>query len=184
MIFARRSLRKDESGSAVVEFSLVALPLFLLITAVVELSMIAFIHAAMESAALEASRFGSTGGLGGGATREDRVLEIIEEQTLGFVDRDNAVIDALVYPSFEEIGAPEPYTDANANGEYDDGEFFDDINGSGGWDADMGAAGLGGPNDVVVYNVAWSWGILLPMVMEYFDGITLTASVAIRNEPY
>lgn len=47
------------------------------------------------------------------------------------------------------VGQPKPYTDENDNGAWNDGEPYTDVNENGTWDDDMGAAGLGGPGDVV-----------------------------------
>jgi hypothetical protein len=87
-------------------------------------------------------------------TREERIRQIIDERTLGFVDMDEATIRTLIYGSFEDIGRPEPFTDGNRNNRPDPGEYTD-VNGNGQWDDDMGRAGLGGPNDIVLYEVEY-----------------------------
>ena len=79
----------------------------------------------------------------------------------------------LVYENFGDVGQPEPFTDENGNGAYDAGEAFTDVNGNGGWDEDMGAAGLGGPGDVVVYQMSYDWSIIIPMFRPFF-GDTIT----------
>jgi hypothetical protein len=94
-------------------------------------------------------------------------------------------MDTLVYHSFGDIGQPEPFTDTNHNGVHDAGEPFTDSNGNGTWDPDMGAAGLGGPGDVVLYRMSYDWHIMIPLFRPFFgDSIRLTANVAVRNEPY
>jgi hypothetical protein len=91
----------------------------------------------------------------------------------------------LVYDSFEEVGQPEPFTDENGNDAYDDGEPFTDVNGNGGWDDDMGAVGLGGPGEVVVYEMSYDWPIMIPLFRPFFgDYVTLEANIAVRNEPF
>ena len=91
-------------------------------------------------------------------------------------------------PSFGDIGQPEPYTDTNTNGSYDLGEPFTDINGNGQWDADMGAAGLGGPGEIVLYKLEYDLPTMTSLLSNVIGGsdgkITLKASVAVRNEPY
>ena len=86
---------------------------------------------------------------------------------------------------FGNIGQPEPFHDIDLNGQYDVGEPFTDVNGNGQWDSDMGAAGLGGPGDVVVYRVEYPWAIMTPL-LQAATGETIThkASIAVRNEPY
>lgn len=101
---------------------------------------------------------------------------------------DEVQIQYLVYDSFENIGQPEPFTDQEPmNGVYDQGEPFTDVNGNTTWDADMGAAGVGGPGEVVVYTVSYDWPLLTGMLHSWMgtDGkVPLRASVAVRNEPY
>ena len=100
------------------------------------------------------------------------------------VDMSEATVDTLTYSTFDDVGKPEPYTDSNANGSYDNGEPYTDINGNSQWDNDMGAAGLGGPGDIVVYRVSYQWGMITPMLEPIIGQITHTSSVVVRNEPY
>ena len=122
-----------------------------------------FIGSSIESAVMEASRYGITGSEAG-VSRADKVLEIVADRTYGLIDMDNVDMETLVYESFADIGKPEPFTDQDGNLVYNAGEPFVDINGNGQWDADMGAAGLGGPSDVVVYRLTYAWGIITPVV--------------------
>ena len=49
----------------------------------------------------------------------------------------------------------------------------------------MGAAGLGGPGDVVVYRMSYEWSIMIPLFRPFFgDEITLQSNIAVRNEPF
>lgn len=180
-----RRLRGEEGGATVVEFAFV-FPVFLLaVLGAIETAMVIFISSSIEAAVLEASRYGITGGTVPGVTREERVLGIVENKTYGLVDMDRVEIDTLVYESFDDIGQPEPFDDANGNGAYDLGEAFTDVNGNGQWDADMGAAGLGGPSDVVVYSVSYAWGIMTPMMRNIMgESVLHVSSVAVRNEPF
>ncbi|MEX0760454.1 MAG: hypothetical protein WD100_12815, partial [Tistlia sp.] len=113
----------------------------------------------------------------------------VGRHTEGLVDLAEVERVTLVYPGFAAVGEPEPFTDANGNGSYDSdpAEDFVDINGNGQWDADMGAAGLGGPGDIVLYTLRYDW----PLVTGLLDGVIgvegrmpLSASIVVRNEPY
>ncbi|MEQ9327447.1 MAG: pilus assembly protein [Rhodospirillales bacterium] len=170
------------------EFALLT-PVFLaLITGIMELAMILFVAALMEGGLRDASRFGITGFEPEGKTREERILEIVGNNTIGLVDMSSATVQSLIYPSFGDIGGAEPFVDADpANGSYDSGETFTDVNGNGSWDPDMGAAGTGGPGDVVVYRLSYDWPLLTPILAGVIgeDGkLRLGASVIVRNEPY
>ncbi len=178
-------LFRDTGGSTIVEFAIVFPVFILMIIGTIEIAVVIFIGSSIESAVLQASRFGITGGSSSGISREERVLDIVGENTYGLVDMESVEISTLVYGSFADIGEPEPFEDDNGSASYDEGEPFTDVNGNGTWDPDMGAAGLGGPNDVVVYSVSYDWGIMTPIMQAILgDSVRHVSSVAVRNEPY
>lgn len=181
---AVRSLRTCEAGATAVEFALILPVLLLFVLGTVESAIVLFIRSSMESAVLEASRYGITGGEHG-MSRADRVLQIVGERTYGLLDPDGVRLETLVYDDFGDIGRPEPFVDANGSGFHEPGESFTDVNGNGRWDPDMGKAELGGRNAVVVYRLSYAWGIVTPMVREAIGGSVMNvASVAVRNEPF
>jgi Flp pilus assembly pilin Flp len=184
-IRALRRLRRDERGATIVEFAVI-FPVFILaMFGIIETAIVLFVSSSIEAAVLEASRFGITGSLTPGVSREDRVLEIVGDKTYGLVDMEQVDIQTLVYASFDDIGQPEPFEDENLNTVYDDPEPFTDVNGNGIWDADMGAAGLGGPSDVVVYRVSYDWGVMTPLIRNVLgESVRHVSSVAVRNEPF
>ena len=183
-----RAFPAATEGVAALEFGMVAPVLVLSSIALIELGMMMFVNTLVEGSLREAARFGITGYSPTGVSREDRILQIVSNNTIGLVDMNTAAVTQLIYPSFGDIGQPEPYSDDNpANGAYDLGEDFQDINGNGIWDADMGAAGAGGPGEVVLYTLAVDWGTLTPLFSSFMgdDGkIRMKASIAVRNEPF
>ena len=182
---AARGLADDARGATAVEFALILPVLLTFFFGIIEVALSLFINSSIESAVFEASRFGVTGGTVAGVSRQDRVLAIVEERTYGLVNPATVTIDTLVYDTFSDIGKPEPFVDANANAAYDAGEVFTDVNGNGVWDADMGAAGLGGPSDVVVYQLTYDWGIVTPLMRRVMgETVEMVSSVAVRNEPF
>lgn len=184
---ALRRLRADRRGSAAVDFALVVGPFFLLVIGLLEFGMLMIGQTLLQNAVAEASRFGLTGRTLEGRTREDVITSMVRDRGIGLIDPDQLMFETLVYPSFDSVGRPETFTDGNGNGRWDVGEPFADINGNGQWDADMGAAGLGGPDDVVLYRVRYDWRMLTPLISNLLPGdgtIRLEASLAIRNEPF
>jgi Flp pilus assembly protein TadG len=185
-LFSRLWRRSD--GASAVEFSLVAMPLILTVIGIMEVAFILFVNVLLEGAIRDSARYGITGYTSGGVDRETMIRQIISERTVGMVEMTNVEIETLVYDSFANIGKPEPFTDeVPTNGTYDAGEPFVDVNGNGTWDADMGAAGAGGPGAVVVYKVKYDWplltGLLTPLLGQ--NGyVTLSVSTAVRNEPF
>jgi hypothetical protein len=179
--------RRSERGSSMIEFALGAPVLFLLAAGTIELGMILFVNVLMESGLRDASRFGITGQVPAGQSRLERILEIVEDRTIGLVDMNEVEVRILVYPSFADIGRGEGFVDGNGNGTYDAGETFDDENGNGAWDADVGAAGVGGSGDIVVYRMRYDWNLLTPLAKPLIGSggkFTLRTAVAVRNEPW
>ncbi|WP_424931991.1 TadE/TadG family type IV pilus assembly protein [Amaricoccus macauensis] len=177
-------LRRDEEGAAIIEFALIMPLIIIMLIGAIELALVVFVGASIEAAVLEASRFGITGS-GTSVTRQERIREIISERTFGFVDMDKVDIDTLVYSDFSSIGQPEPFTDENGNGSYDEGEVFVDVNGNAQWDPDMGEAGLGEDDDIVLYRVSYEWGILTPLMRELLGrSVNHVSAVAMRNEEF
>lgn len=180
-----RSIAPCERGHTMVEFAIIG-PVFLaLLLSILEFSGVMFVQTLLEGGAREASRYGITGAFPEGISRAEMIEQIVEENTFGLVDTDELHMETLVYDSFSAVGQPEPFTDENGNGFYDVGEPFSDINGNGIWDDNMGASGLGGPGDVVVYRMSYDWPIMIPLFRPFFgDTVTLRANIAVRNEPF
>jgi Flp pilus assembly protein TadG len=180
-------LLRSRRGSAAIEGAFVFPVLVLLSVGALELLLAAFAGVLLEGAVREAARYGLTGYTYEGVTREDMIRNVVARWTLGLIDMNEVTITTLVYQNFGNIGQPEPFSDANGNGQWDAGETFSDVNGNGQWDADMGASGVGGAGDVVLYTVHYDWRFLsgvLPTMAHLGTSISLQASVAIRNEPF
>jgi Flp pilus assembly protein TadG len=172
-----------EDGAAAVQFALLLPSMLLFLLGSIECAMTIFVSSTLEAAVLSASRYGITGALVG-ASREQRIREIIAERTFGFVNMSTVDIRTLVYPSFSAIGTSEPYNDGNRNGRRDTGESYTDSNGNNQWDMDMGAAGVGGPGDVVLYDVRYTTNGFTKFMQPIFGGFLHQATVAVRNESF
>ena len=187
--FARRLARlwRGRRGVTAVEFALIAPVAFTLVCIFIDLSMVMFITNVMEGGLRESSRYAITGYVEAGKTREQKIAEIVQDHSYNFIKPADITITYKVYPSFADVGKPEPFVDQNANGKYDSGEPFTDINSNGQWDADMGKAGVGGPGDIVAYIVSYKWTLWTPLASSLWPNngtVTLSAIVAVRNEPY
>lgn len=183
-----RRLPRDRDGSVAMELAF-AFPIVLLaVVGLMELAMILFVSALMEGGLRDASRFGVTGNVPAGMTREQAIVSLVNDRTLGLLDLTPADVRMRVYKAFDQVGKPEPVTnDVNGNGKYDPGDAYTDVNGNGQWDADMAASGAGASGEVVVYDIIVDWPLLTPLMAPFIghDGlITLGASVAVRNEPW
>lgn len=186
-----KKIVRDSDGVVTLEFALI-LPIFLLLLfGIIEFSAIMFAKSVMEGATSITSRMGKTGYIEEGKSREDMLIELLETKSSGVLAPERIEIETLVYESFSDIGQAEPLTlDVNGNGNYDpmDGDTYQDINGNGTWDSDIGAAGLGGAGDIVVYHVHYPWPVMTPVMSNFLadenGNYPLDVSVVVRNEPY
>ncbi len=178
---------RGRRGVTAVEFALVLPVAATLLCIFIDLAMVMFITNVMEGGLREASRYAMTGYIEAGKTREEKIREIVKDHSYGFIQDPDITITYKIYPSFEDVGKPEPFVDQNSNGQYDAGEPFTDVNNNGQWDPDMGKAGVGGPGEIVAYIVDYKWTLWTPLASELWPNngtVTLSATVAIRNEPY
>lgn len=182
------SWNKAEGGSAALEFAFAAPVVIFAMVGLLELAALMFVSSLVEGGLREASRFGITGFVPNGISREERIRQIVAANTIGLVDLSTATITQTIYPGFGDIAQPEPFQDQQPfNGAYDAGEPYQDINGNGQWDADMGVAGVGGPGDVVLYTLEVDWPALTPLFQQLYNAagpVRLTASAVVRNEPF
>lgn len=180
-----RKAVKDERGSVIVEFGLVAPLVLAVIFGIIEFSGITFAQTLLEGGAGQASRFGMLGSAPEGSSREAAIRQIIEDNAFGIIDADDVQIETLTYDSFAAVGQPEPFEDANGNGSFDDDEVFQDINGNDQRDEDQGRAAAGNADDVVLYRLSYDWDIMVPIFQPFFgDQIALQAATVVRNEPF
>ncbi|MDX6751634.1 TadE/TadG family type IV pilus assembly protein [Geminicoccaceae bacterium 1502E] len=176
----------DRRGVAAVDFALVAPALLLLLVGFFELALLFTGNVLLQAGASNAARAGILGSSPPGVSREQLIRLTVGEATGSLLDPARLEIDTLVYPSFDSIGRPETWIDLDGNGRHDPLEPFQDANGNGKWDADMGRTGAGGASEVVLYRISYDWRPIVPMVGALVPGGTLTlrTSLAVRNEPF
>ena len=180
----RRFARNNE-GAAALEFALVLPPLCLILVGMFEMSMLMFTQASMEGALREAARFGMTGSVTDPALRQTQILDIINKDTFNMLT--SPTISFMIYNSFNNVGSPEPWIDANGNGKWDSGESYTDVNSNAKWDADQGKTGVGASAQIVQYTVQYDWHVITPFMAPIFGNggkVHLKASVVMRNEPW
>lgn len=180
---ALRRLWNSSDGVSVVEFGFIA-PLFIMIVfGTLELgygiyasSMLnGAVHAAGRDSGLENAQGGQAGI---DAALTSQVSAVVPSAALTFT-RQN-------YQEFSDVGKPEDFVDTNANGDYDDTECFTDENDNVTWDADVGADGQGGANDVVLYTVNMKFDRFIPVggLFGLQGQRDYTAKTTLRNQPF
>ena len=183
-----RKIWRDNKGVAAIEFAFVAPVIFLAIIGALELGTIMISTILIEGALGEASRQGLTGYTKSGTERKDYIVQIIKDKTFNMVKIDNLKITHKVYKKFGDVSSAESYVDTDGDGQYTPGiDTFTDINCNNTWDADMGTSGVGGPGDIVVYDIEYEAKFMTSFFSRFMgnDGkIKLAAHTAVKNEPF
>lgn len=162
----------DQSGATAVEFGLLALPFFMLLVGIFELSMFYASGVILEGAANGASRMIRTGQAQNSGNPQAAFEAEMCDQVGVLVNCADIVYDAVSYgDSFDGV--------ANASFELDeDGNMI-----SAGFDA-------GGSNEVIMVRLAYSHEFFFPFMAQILsDGTRQNASmhmstVVLRTEPY
>ena len=182
---SRKKIWSCNDGVTAIEFAMISPVFILMMMGIIEFSMIMFTTAVMESATSNTARLGKTGYVAPGETRQEQLINNVAARTTGLLDPKNLTVTMTTYSSFDHVNDPEPYIDSNNNKQHDDGETYTDINGNGQWDPDMGAAGAGNANDIVVYTVSYPWPLMTPIVSAILGStFTIKARTVVKNEPY
>lgn len=182
-----RTLRGCERGATLVEFAFVAPVMMLMLSGGFDLAHMAYAKAVLEGTVDKAGRDSTleTGAsVTAGAAMDQAILEKVRSVTgpdaTYTVERDS-------YTDFGDVEQPERLIDAAPfNGVHDTGECFEDENANGQWDADMGRAGQGGANDVVLYRLTITYPRLFPMagLLGWSPNQSISAATILRNQPY
>ena len=179
---ARRFLR-DRRGVSAVEFGLTAPILFLVISGTLDMAQGYYVNTVLQGAVNAAARKSS---LQTGATDAATLDGLVGTMIKYAMPKASVTFVRKNYAEFSAVGTPEDFTDTNKNGKYDPTECFVDMNSNSLWDADMGKAGLGGANDVVVYTVTVNYKRMFGFgsYLGLPDGQTIRSTTILKNQPY
>ncbi len=178
-----RRLRRDQRGTAMVEFALTAPVFLLLLLGIVDYCHQMYAQQVLQGAVSQSARLSTLESYAGNQTLLD---ESVRSRVKAVYKEADVKFKRLAYESYDQVGKPEPLTDKNGNGVWDTGECFEDLNGTGAWEADRGTAGNGGADDVVLYEASMEFARLLPVwkMLGQPEATTLRASTVLRNQPY
>ena len=180
----RRDPILDDSGATLIEFAIVAPVMLLMLIGFFDLGHSMYVRAVLQGAVQKAGR---DSGLESGTINAGSIDTKVQAQVRA-VTGSRATFSSRrqSYSSFSQVADPEAYVDANSDGNYDVGECYEDENGNGSWDADMGRSGQGGASDIVLYSTTVSYPRLFPMagLLGWSPDISVSASTILRNQPY
>jgi hypothetical protein len=174
-------LRRAREGATIVEFAMAAPIVITLIIGICDIGHMAYTTAVLRGAAQQAARSSSLETADTSAS-DAQITKAIQNVAPGATVK----ISRTSYYDFADIDQPEPWNDANNSGDCDNGEVYTDENGNGQWDADVGEAGNGSANDVVIYTVDVTYPPLFPVpFIDGSDGLRkLSASSVKKNQPF
>lgn len=176
------SLRRDERGNTIIEFAIVAPVMMTLMMGLGDLLHQTYAQSILNGAIQKAARDSAIqGGANQTAALDAKVLTMVGN----IVKNYTYTSSRKAYTNFSLI-KPERFTDTNNNGIRNTGECFDDVNGNGTWDADPGAAGQGGANDVTLYKISITYPRIFPVarLMGFSASNTISAQTLLKNQPY
>lgn len=187
-----RSLWSDERGVSMVEFGFIALPLSVIMMGGLEMGHQSYVRSQLQGSLSDIARLASVEDpqfQASGSTLEERILNTLEGRMEPIANDADVDLEISNYTDFSGVGKPEKLVrDVLGNGTYDeaDGDCFEDLNENGEFDLDTGRQGLGGSNDVVVYEVVLTQPRLFPVPTSVGmgDAMEVKAAIAIRSQPY
>lgn len=197
---------KDERGVTIIEFAVVAIPLFLLIMGLIEFGLLFFTQIALENAINKVARTTAIGDTGGYSQRIDYIKAQLQDEVQPLIFGSRAIISVeqvnsggasykepeLCLSNPPRLGptcpAGTPFEDTNGNGTYDGGT----VNSS------PGSAG-----DLIQIDVALPWSFFTPLVGQFFhlqnvqsgrtdaegnpvsyNAYIIRTSTIVKNEPF
>ena len=176
-----RNLFAEETGAAIIEFALVAPVLVVLLLGCFDLGQGIYTKTMLLGSIEKASRDSTIESAVTG-TLDAKVTAAVQQVAPGAT----VTFQRSHYSSFTQVRKSEDFTDTNHDGTCDNGEPFEDANGNGRWDADMGLVGQGGARDAVLYKVTVNYQRVFPLwrLLGQSSTSQLVASTVLRNQPY
>jgi TadE-like protein len=180
----------DDRGVSAVEFAILLLPLSICLLGMLDAGYSMYVRSDLQGALNDVARQATveTPGFGGTGTVAQQIDTALQSRMAKLVTGGTYTISKSSYYQFNSIGKPEKLiTDVDGDGKYDSGDCFQDINHNGTYDTNgTGYTGVGGADDIVVYDVTLTMNRLLPMAS--LIGLpaqqTVRVKTTVRNQPY
>ena len=163
----------DLRGVAAVEFALIAFPFFVLIFGLIEVVMIFILTATLDYGVMEAARRVRTGELQNSGQGLTEFKAAVCGELFNLLDCDSKLmIDVRKFNSFAATNFEKPPVDADGNLKQDQFGFEP-----------------GGPDDIVVVRVFYTWALLTPVISAPMANMSggrrlLVSTATFRNEPF
>ena len=180
---AWRRIARDQRGATAVEFAMVAPIMIVMLMGLLDLGHQIYVQAVLEGEMQKAARDST---LESGVSASSTIDARVQNAVRNVAGSATFAATRKSYSNFNDVGEPEDYTDSNSNGIHDSGECFEDVNGNGQWDADLGRDGQGGADDVVLYTMRVTYPELFPLssLIGWSGTKQIEATTILRNQPY
>lgn len=154
----------NKKGQTTVEFAMVALLLFTLLFALIDLALMFWVNLTMQSAVREGARYAITGQAGEGGDRRAAMIGKIKEAAGDLYDKN------MHSPKDPSVSVLTPASTK---------DLFSNYTGS-------PVADTGGQDEIIIVSLTYSWPLLTPVLSPLFsDGnYTFTVRATMKNEPW
>lgn len=149
---------REEDGGAMAEMAIGGVLVVLLITSIFDLGLYMILNMQLESGVRDGARYGITGDVPATGTREQEILDRVNERLLGIAKVTSTDVVANAYASF---------SDADSN--------------------TSPVSGYGEGNEIVRYVATLDWQLITPFVSQAFGSggaIQIQSVVIVRNENF
>ena len=176
------NLRDDRRGATIVEFALVIVPFMMVVMGLMDFGYRAYVGSVVEGTVNRAARLATVGD-----QTPTQIDDFVKNELRHFSPSATITITKTNYYQFSGVGQGEVLTSDSAPvGVWNTGDCYQDLNNNGKWDAVAGRDGLGGSDDIVFYQVDFTYPRILPTngLFGWSDNQTLTSRTVMRNQPF
>lgn len=164
-----KRFKKDQDGVTAIEFAMLGLPFFLILTSILEVSIFFFAGQYLDNSVDQVARRVRVGDIKSNMTQSQFKQEVCDEAALMF-KCDKIKVDLKVVATYEQLGDDTP---APADGKLEDSQYtYDTLD----------------KEKIVQLTVHYEWPILTNFVAKHWanldDGALMSSAAAFRTEAY
>ena len=182
-----KSVQKDESGTTVVEFGIIAIPMCVMMLGTLDIGHTYYVNAILTGELNELARSSSLEG--SSVTAQQNVIDARVKKAIQVIAPNSTVTTTRrYYKTFSKAAAAEAeeWTDTNGDGICNEDEPYVDANVNDVWDSDGGDSGQGGARDVVIIKVEVTYPRMFPVkkLIGMPEDVILISDSILANQPY
>jgi Flp pilus assembly protein TadG len=175
-------LGPDARGVTIVEFAMVLPVLCILLMGLFDMGYRSYAQSVVQGALHEAARMATVGGF-----TNEQIDAHVRQRLSAFMSSAELQTRTQSYFDFTGVRQPERIVqDTPPLGQYNPGDCYEDANNNGQYDLDRGRDGTGNAEDVVRYEVTFSYPRMFPVgrLLGWTDDVTIVSNTMLRNQPF